>query len=139
MHHISHPLACNHAQDIFFVKYSAAAGAQRDLRVHTDGSVFSFNVLLNEPTDFDGGGTIFEASGLTVKPSRGTAIGHSGRVRHGGVAISRGERYLLVGFVGCANATYHTKQPAEAAQDAHAKFGDGAWERSAVEPPSRAQ
>ena len=31
---------------------------------------------------------------------RGDAVGHSGQVRHGGVPITRGERYLLVGFIG---------------------------------------
>ena len=44
-------------RDVFYVKYSAAAGGQRDLKVHTDGSTFSCNVLLNDPADLDGGGT----------------------------------------------------------------------------------
>lgn len=103
--------------------------------MHTDGSIFSFNLLLNEPTDFDGGGTFFEATGQTVsadtitrspchaessrqplplvrpprhatppqvRASRGAAVGHSGQARHSGVAITRGERYLLVGFIACA-------------------------------------
>ena len=42
--------------DAFFVRYSAEEeDAQRELPMHTDGSVFSFNVLLSAPADFDGG------------------------------------------------------------------------------------
>jgi hypothetical protein len=33
-------------RDAFYVKYSAAAGQQRALEMHSDGSIFSFNVLL---------------------------------------------------------------------------------------------
>ena len=44
-------------------RYSAATGEQRALSMHTDGSIFSFNLLLNSPDDFDGGGTFFEDGG----------------------------------------------------------------------------
>ena len=130
------------------LRYSALPGHQRSLNVHTDGSLFSFNILLNEPSDFDGGGTRFEPTGLTVAPSRrGAAVGHSGQVRHSGVEITRGQRYLLVGFVGCAAYPYVAKGEAAggkgeaspwaalAARDAFAKFGEGAWSRSpTIEP-----
>ena len=134
-------------KDCFYVRYSAAAGQQRELSVHTDGSIFSFNILLNDPSDFDGGGTLFEPSGLTAREGKGAAVGHSGQVRHAGVAITRGERYLLVGFIGCATYPYSTdaapapapaSDPAAggalagvvaAAHDAFCKFGDGAWQR----------
>jgi hypothetical protein len=50
-------------QESFFVKYSARAGEQRELAMHTDGSLFSFNILLSDPlVDFDGGGTNFEST-----------------------------------------------------------------------------
>ena len=35
------------------------AGEQTELERHSDGSTFSFNVLLNEPSAFEGGGTRF--------------------------------------------------------------------------------
>jgi hypothetical protein len=117
-------------RDAFYVRYSAAPGEQAGLVPHTDGSVFSFNVLLNEPADFDGGGTHFEASGRTVRPPRGGAVGHSGQVRHSGVPITRGERYLLVGFVGVATRRYAADAADAAARDAYLKFGDGAWARA---------
>ena len=111
------------------MRYSALAGEQRELSMHTDGSIFSFNILLNDPTDFDGGGTYFEPTAMTAREARGTAIGHSGQVRHSGLAITRGERYLLVGFIGCATYPYSLSDAAAAARDAFCKFGDGAWRR----------
>ena len=118
--------------DCFFVKYSAAEGGQRELQTHSDGSTFSFNILLNEPSDFEGGGTRFEKSGKVVHVKRGAALGHSGHVEHSGVAISAGERYLLVGFVGCVVYPYTHELSAEAENDAYGKFGAAAWDRGEV-------
>ena len=57
--------------DTFFVKYEAdGASAQTGLSVHTDGSTFSFNVLLSDPADFEGGGTFIEPARATVRPRR---------------------------------------------------------------------
>ena len=125
-------------RDAFFVKYDAAPGQQRQLHMHTDGSIFSFNLLLNHPDDFDGGGTFFEPTGQTVRPPRGTAVGHSGQVRHSGVAITRGKRYLFVGFIGCAQHAFPMRGAgwqAAAAREAFLKFGKGAWERGAHAEP----
>jgi hypothetical protein len=122
--------------DLFVVKYSVARGHQCELETHTDGSDFSFNVLLSDPSAFDGGGTSFEATGQTVHLSRGSAVGHSGQVRHAGVAITRGERFVLVGFVGFTpESTYTSDAVDKASRDAFVKFGDGAWDRSAFDPP----
>ena len=48
-------------QDAFVVRYDAAG--QGGLATHTDDSELSFNLLLSEPADFEGGGTSFEAAG----------------------------------------------------------------------------
>ena len=40
--------------DLFFVKYSAQKGAQRELAIHRDGSPLSFNILLNSEEAFTG-------------------------------------------------------------------------------------
>lgn len=40
------------------MKYNASAG-QRQLLPHRDGSVFSFNIALNDDNEYDGGGTSF--------------------------------------------------------------------------------
>ena len=109
-------------RDLFFVRYSHTAaasgvrGAQKGLEAHRDGSPISFNVLLNSADDFDGGGTFFEEDrdvgrddapdAQTALPprtvrriARGDCLVHSGKQRHGGVPVTRGERFLLVGFI----------------------------------------
>lgn len=133
-HFLPSPALPEHLEliDCFFVKYSAAKGGQKELQSHSDGSTFSFNILLNEPSDFEGGGTRFEKSGKVVHVKRGAALGHSGHVEHSGVAISAGERYLLVGFVGCVVYPYTHELLAEAENDAYGKFGGAAWDRSKV-------
>ena len=118
--------------DCFYVKYSCECEQQRALEMHADGTIFSFNILLSAPESFEGGGTHFERTGDTIRPPGGSALGHNGRLRHCGLGITSGERYLLVGFVGCVDPDAHfsVRQPDLAAHRAFAKFGDGAWDRS---------
>ena len=85
-------------RDAFIVKYEA--GKQSRLPTHVDESLFSFTVLLNDPLEFDGGGTFFEAIGGAVAGvGKGGMVSFSGRVRHGGVGITRGTRYILAAFL----------------------------------------
>lgn len=86
-------------RDLFFVRYSAAVGDQRKLDIHQDGSVMSFNIILNSPDEFEGGGTFIEADNQNYEISQGDCFVHASKLRHGGTAITRGERYLLVGFI----------------------------------------
>jgi len=88
--------------DLFFVKYDAdTPEAQKHLDFHRDGSLLSFSILCNDPAEFDGGGTVFDAlGGAVVEPEAcGDLVIHSGKLRHSGQAITRGQRYLIVGFV----------------------------------------
>ena len=73
--------------------------AQASLPLHRDGSLLSFNILLNSAAAFDGGGTYFELLDTTYRGQQGDAVIHSGRLRHAGAEVTRGERYVLVGFV----------------------------------------
>ena len=111
-------------EDAFVVKYEA--GGQPGLGPHVDDSELSFNLLLSDPSGFEGGGTRFcdvplgEAEGetdeaesarrsgdregsrgVTVRPGRGEVITHYGRLPHEGVPITRGTRYIVAGFVRC--------------------------------------
>jgi hypothetical protein len=98
-------------RDVFVVKYDASDGWQRGLEMHQDGSEFSFNVLLSNSSDFEGGGTVFEALGSTMLPKQGDALIHAGRIRHAGVPITCGQRYVLVGFINYrAQATQATEE-----------------------------
>ncbi len=83
--------------DLFVVKYEDTQ--QSHLKFHTDGSIISFNILLNNNTEFQGGGTYFN-DGLTINPNQGDLIIHSGKIKHAGIPLKDGKRYLLVGFLG---------------------------------------
>ena len=85
--------------DLFFVRYSTEEGAQRGLPMHRDASNASFNILLNPPSDFEGGGTIIECEAKTYSIGQGDCLVHAGNVRHAGANITRGERLVLVGFL----------------------------------------
>ena len=82
--------------DLFIVKYEDVA--QNFLEIHKDGSFLSFNILLSNCADFEGGGTYFD-DGLIMKGEQGDLIIHSSKINHSGVPITKGTRYLLVGFV----------------------------------------
>lgn len=86
-------------RELFFVKYEARAGERAELPLHRDGSVLSFNILLNPAAEFTGGGTFFEDSGRTIHITQGDAVVHSGKVRHAGVSVLSGRRMILVGFL----------------------------------------
>ena len=84
-------------RDLFFVRYEAMG--QNSVGVHRDGSVLSFNVLLNPASEFDGGGTWFDHTQKTHTIKQGDVLVHSGKLRHAGTQITRGHRYIVVGFV----------------------------------------
>ncbi|KAI8093816.1 uncharacterized protein BX664DRAFT_330645 [Halteromyces radiatus] len=87
-------------RDLFLVCYDSSA--QNGLAPHTDGCLLSFNVLINSPDGFDGGGTLFflPSDDLTIRPNhQGDAVYHDAHIRHQGLDITRGQRIVLVGFV----------------------------------------
>jgi hypothetical protein len=82
-------------KDLFIVKYKH--DEQNFLEMHSDGTIISFNILLSEQNDFEGGGTCFD-DGLVIKSEQGDLIIHNGIIKHSGLPITQGTRYLLVGF-----------------------------------------
>jgi hypothetical protein len=103
--------------DLFCAHYQAAVDGSTTtmdrLEPHRDGSLLSFTILLNDPAEFQGGGTVFEAlrdatsshpvlcvpEGV-VRPQRaGDAVLHCGKLLHGGHVVTAGSRTVLVGFV----------------------------------------
>lgn len=88
--------------DIFIVKYDI--NGQDHLDFHRDGSIISFNILLND--EFDGGGTIInhiKDDRTTISTlhtiNKGDLFMHSGKLLHSGNKITSGTRYIIVGFV----------------------------------------
>ena len=84
-------------RDLFFVRYDLLR--QNELKLHRDGSLVSFNILLNDKSDFEGGGTYFKHLDKVIGIDRGDCVVHSGKVLHAGHPITSGERYILVGFL----------------------------------------
>jgi hypothetical protein len=82
--------------DVFIVKYKH--NEQSFLELHKDGSFLSFNILLSNQDDFEGGGTYFD-DGLIMTQEQGDLTIHSSKIKHAGLPITKGTRYLLVGFV----------------------------------------
>lgn len=88
--------------DLTILKYSNEL--QNYLDSHVDSSFITFNIALNNITEYDGGGTYFD-DGLTVKIDKGDMLIHCGKVVHRGLTINKGVRYILVGFI---NIVYET-------------------------------
>ncbi|OMJ19386.1 Procollagen-lysine,2-oxoglutarate 5-dioxygenase 3 [Smittium culicis] len=89
-------------RDLFVVKYSV--DSQKGLRLHSDGCLISFNILLNSSEDFVAGGTYFEKFDTVFQGKQGFALVHDSTLMHSGVEISKGSRYILVGFVDTINS-----------------------------------
>jgi hypothetical protein len=83
-------------KDLFVVKYSD--DAQNRLEIHCDGSFLSFSILLNDTSEFEGGGTYFD-DGLTCCLNKGDMLLHSGQIKYSRLPVTKGKRYLLVGFL----------------------------------------
>jgi hypothetical protein len=81
--------------DLFIVKYEE--GAQNKLDIHTDGSFLTFSIMLSSSKDYEGGGTEF-IDGIQMFLEQGDILVHSGYVKHSGLEVTKGTRYILVGF-----------------------------------------
>jgi hypothetical protein len=91
------PDTCSmNVKDIFVVKYSPSQ--QSILGMHCDGELLTFQISLSSLEDYEGGGTEY-CDGCIVKPNKGGLIIQSGFVKHAGIPITTGLRYILVGFI----------------------------------------
>lgn len=82
--------------DLFIVKYEK--DKQNSLELHHDGSFLTVNLLLSSTNDFQGGGTFF-SDGIISYLEQGDMMVHSGKIKHAGLPITNGSRYLLVAFI----------------------------------------
>jgi hypothetical protein len=86
--------------DLFIVKYEK--DAQNKLEIHTDVSFITFNIMLSSSKDYEGGGTEFN-DGIQTFLEQGDVLIHSGYVKHSGLEVTKGTRYILVGFTSIIN------------------------------------
>lgn len=85
-----------HINDLNIVKYSD--DLQVKLESHLDSGFLTFNIALNGKDEYEGGGTYFD-DGITVNIDKGDMLVHCGKVIHSGLTITKGKRYILVGFI----------------------------------------
>lgn len=81
--------------DAFVVQYEASN--INSLPLHTDGSLISVNIALNE--NYDGGGTYFKDWNQTIQLKPGDCLMHWSKLLHSGQPITAGKRLILVAFV----------------------------------------
>jgi len=89
------------------LRYDADSTAGCHLPVHQDFSFITVTVPLNDPAEYDGGGTWIHVLQRAVRPPVGHALAHSGRVWHGGHPVTRGRRYALALFFHSARLVNH--------------------------------
>ena len=91
-------MSINSFDDVFVVKYQAY-GEKSELVEHTDAGDLSFMIALTDRNmDFDGGGTYFRLLDSVLHLDKGDVVTFDAKLYHRGVSITRGTRYLLVGF-----------------------------------------
>jgi hypothetical protein len=128
--------------DFFCAHYEAKSDLDADadalsqmtmdrLEAHRDGSLLSFTVTLTPPSEFQGGGTFFDAlrdvpsttdsilqPGGAIRPLRaGDAVLHGGKMLHGAAPITSGQRTVLVGFIDVAEWCYRPGVLSQACRD----------------------
>ena len=125
--------------DFFCANYEAKEGVDANrntmdrLEPHRDGSLLSYTVLLTPPSNFEGGGTIFDAlrdvepteeyrgvlhtNGVIRPNNAGDCCLHSGKLLHGADPVVSGQRTVLVAFVDVAEWCQRPKTLALACRD----------------------
>ena len=84
--------------DALIVGYDAAVNATQ-MPAHRDSALVTVNVALSDAADYEGGGTLIEASGAVLRMDQGHAALHASGVRHAGHHITAGRRWVMVLFV----------------------------------------
>jgi glycosyltransferase involved in cell wall biosynthesis len=85
--------------ETFLAKYTPKA--QGHLSIHHDESDITCLIQLSDLHEYEGGGTFFKRQKKLIKNGIGYATVHPGNITHmhGGRAISKGLRYILVSFI----------------------------------------
>ena len=102
------------------------ASAQASLPTHTDQSLLSFTIALNDPSEYEGGGTYFRGIDRAIDaPAAGHAVLFPGKVEHGGHPVTKGRRYIIVLFMGYDANRMSGKPPGYVLERFHELRGGG--------------
>ena len=106
---------CGYSTDDYVSPYRVVVSRYGDevrkIYAHADAGDVTFTVLLNDPSEFEGGGTKFfgrvykdgwvrdVGDDATMSPrAPGGLVVHGGDVTHESIEVTRGTRYVLIGF-----------------------------------------
>mmetsp|Transcript_23190 Transcript_23190/g.33267 ORF Transcript_23190/g.33267 Transcript_23190/m.33267 type:complete len:362 (-) Transcript_23190:2861-3946(-) len=96
----THPTMRLDEREPHIVKYDTAEEHHQFLETHTDKSDWTFLIALSEyGKDYEGGGTYFEATQTAYHLMKGQCLIFKGKLKHCGLKILNGRRFLLVGFL----------------------------------------
>ena len=84
--------------DAFIVNYDANHG-QRFLPLHTDEGDWSLTLALNDESEYDGGGTLFDEHQLLIRPNIGELVAFRSSLLHAGAPLLTGTRYIIAAFL----------------------------------------
>jgi hypothetical protein len=84
-------------KDLFIVKYD-----NQNTGLYNNDSVITFNILLSNSSDFEGGETYFE-DGLHENNKQGDLLIYSSNAKRSQVKITKGTKYVLVGLLNINN------------------------------------
>jgi hypothetical protein len=81
------------------LKYSVEDGSNHTgVELHHDKCDFTINIMMSRSNSYQGGGTYFPEANQNVRLEFGEFLIHPGCCVHGGVDITKGNRYLMVLF-----------------------------------------
>ena len=137
--------------DAFIVRYDADKDKSCSLPEHCDTSAVSFTVALNSnksdnnnanngnsSSEFEGGGTWFEAlgdshkSGKVVDCDIGQCVAFAGPLRHAGFPVTSGTRFILVLFLYIDQFSYGSYLQNYDKSNTREKDGEGKEDNSAI-------
>ncbi len=123
------------ANDAFVVKYDMEG--QRALPLHVDEGAFTFTIALNDMCDYEGGGTRFEMARRpgsdepwheeVLNADAGGVVAFAGKVRHGGMQIQSGTRYIISAFSCWVDENMLKKESLQSLQNGMADFEPDSW------------
>jgi len=100
-------------QDCFVVRYDGKddqegqSGSEENepppgfasLKPHEDESLVSLTIVLNDMSDYEGGGLFIASTGDLLNGDAGTVLSFAGGLVHGGYPVSKGTRWILTVFL----------------------------------------
>lgn len=110
--------------DAFVVKYRE--DEQKLLPFHTDESLYSLTIALNDRDEYSGGGTYFADLRSSISVPAGHVVAFEGSLFHSGAPVIKGTRYIIAAFLYIESENEKSQAPTDTTT---CKPGDGDCKR----------